>query len=388
MKNIALIYFLVLSVVSVLYAQEEQENTIRIESIDSHAFPQMKAYVSVEDQEGSPNLTLVKGNFSAKIDTENHLSSLAVETFNKIDDSIHYVFFLSASGLMDGQPLTAQKNALLDFSTLLGETDSLSAYIVGEQPEELFSYVLPPDLPSDAVLELEVREDQAKIFDTLVGCVRKIEKEQDAGILKKNERTVFILLSDGRDNESRFTLEQTAQVLSESGIPLYSLGLKVLSEASLSVLHELARKSGGSYLYTPDLDTVSDHLNQFAELINMSYVVSFRAKGVKADDSFHQLMIQVDDKELSIQGFRNFKAVKNPFPLWLKLVLLGTAVVLLALGILLMIFRRMSLRKKLGISKRKCPDCKRRMKDDWEFCPFCRYLPGKPGKKKKTEESA
>ena len=129
-------------------------------------------------------------------------------------------------------------------------------------------------------------------------------------------------------------------------------------------------------------------MESIAQSINLSYVLTFRSRGVKADDAFHQLMIQVDDKELSIQGFRNFKAVKNPFPFWMKLVLAGIAFLLLVLILFLMIFSRIRLRKKLGITKNKCPECKRRMRDDWEFCPFCRYLPPKKNKRKKRKEES
>ena len=70
----------------------------------------------------------------------------------------------------------------------------------------------------------------------------------------------------------------------------------------------------------------------------------------------------------------------------MKIVILIGAVVLILVLILLMILGRIRLRKSLGITKRRCPECKRRMKDDWEFCPFCRYLPPKK-KRKKSEEN-
>ena len=383
--------FLFLAVLLPLAAQEKEEETTlsaRIEHVDSSEFPRLTAFVSVEDEGGEPNLSLVKGNFTAKIDTQDPVESLEVHQFKQMEELVHYVFFLSASGLMDGPPLAAQKTALLEFGLNLRAGDTLSAYVVGETPREIFSYAPMDAIPEESVQETGVSEDQAKIFDTLVSGVRKIEQDRAGELIGRKDRVVFILISDGRDSESRFSLEQTGKIMGDAGIPLYAVGLKVLSELSLSVLDELSLLSGGYYYYTPRSDLISGQLEKMAQQILMSYVISFKAKGVKADDEYHQLMIQVDEKELSLQAFRNFLAYRAPFPRWLKITLIILAVLLVVGIVLLVIFSRMKLRKKLGISKRRCPDCRRRMRDDWEFCPFCRYLDPKKNRKRKKEETA
>ncbi|MDC7224752.1 MAG: hypothetical protein PQJ60_13485 [Spirochaetales bacterium] len=376
----SLLFFL--SMPFLLNAQEEPAQAVRIEQIYYDDFPRVRAYVSVEDETGEPNLSLVKGNFTVKVDTQDPVESLNVDQFKQMEEPVHYVFFLTASGLMDGRPLAAQKKALLDFGLELREDDTLSAYMVAETAQEVFSYVSSDEIPEDVVQEITVLEDQAKIYDTLVSAVRKVEKDKTEEVIGKRDRVVFIIMSDGRDNESRFDLEQTGKIMGDSGIPLYSIGLKVLSEASLSLLDELAVLSGGFYYYTPSTDMLSENLEAMAHQILMSYVISFKVKGVQADDEYHQLMVQVDDKELSIQSFRNFLAYKAPFPRWLKIVLLILFILAIIALVLLVIFSRIRLRKRLGITKRRCPDCGRRMRDDWEFCPFCRYMDPEKNKRK------
>jgi hypothetical protein len=372
-----------------LHSQESDPQLVRIEHIESRDYPRMRAYVSVENEQGIPNLSLVKGNFTVKVDTQDPIDSVDVIQFKQREEPIHYVFFLSASGLMDGPPLAAQKKALLDFSLNLRENDTLSAFIVAETPKELFSYARVGEIPEEEVQGIGILEDQAKIFDTLVSTARKVEKERTEKVIGQKDRVVFIMISDGRDSESRFSLDQTGEILSDSGIPLYAVGLKVLSELSLSSLDELAQQTGGYYYYTPRTDLIRGRLEATVSQVLMSYVVTFKVKNVKADDEYHQLMIRINDKEISAQSFRNFKAKKAPVPMWLKITLLVLAVLLLILIILLLIFGRIRLRKELGITKRRCPDCHRRMRDDWEFCPFCRYLDPKNNKKlRRKKESA
>ena len=47
------------------------------------------------------------------------------------------------------------------------------------------------------------------------------------------------------------------------------------------------------------------------------------------------------------------------------------------------IFQKIRKRRSIGITRRKCPDCKNIMKDSWETCPFCKYLPEIKLRKKK-----
>jgi hypothetical protein len=385
-KLLSILFFAFL--ISFVFSEETSTNTVRIDYINALDYPTMRVYASVENNSGEPNLSLVKGNFTAKIDAQDPVKSLNVEPFKYQEEPIHYVFFMSSSGLMDGIPLTAQKEAILNFTSNMSEVDTMSIFIVGETIEELFTYKMSSDIPEDLIQGVTVSETQPKIYDTVVNVARKVEKDRKDNVIPAKDRVIFLLISDGRDSESRFSLEQTQQILNDSGIPLYAIGLKVLSESSLSMLNQIANNTGGYYYYTPRPSGISTNLNLFATQIKMTYVISFKVKGVSADDSFHQLMIQVDDKEHSSQAYRNFMAKKTLVPFWMKIVILILCLLFIAALIMLFILSRIRLRKSLGITKRRCPECNRRMKDDWEFCPFCRYLPvnSKNKKKKKKDQ--
>jgi len=393
-KKYLLSLFIVLFFQVILFAEDKivdaAEETIkfqiRIDSVLSQDFPGIKAYVSVENLEGEPDSSLVKGNFSAKIDTEDPLTTIEVDPFKYLEEPVHFVFLLSASGLMEGKPMAAQKEGVLSFSEQIREIDTMSAFVLSDKIQELFSYAPASEIPAETIQEITISENPVKIFDTLVNVGRKIEKDRNDLLIPKDERVVFVLISDGRDQDSRFTMQQTVDILSEAGLPVFCIGLKVLSAGSLFVLNDLSNKTGGFYIFTKTPDLIDPHLQQFFSQIMTAYVLNFRVKGIKADDSYHQLMIQVDSKDSSAQAFRNFKAVKNPFPRWLKITIIAAVILLIILLIVLSLISRIKLRKSLGIGKRRCPDCKRRMKDDWEFCPFCRYLPPKKKHRKKDEE--
>ncbi len=382
----ALLFLAAALIIPAQDALQESDLSVRISRIQSGGYPNLKVYVSVENKAGEPNLSMVKGNFTVKVDTEDPVDSVRVDPFKYLEEPVHYVFLLSASGLMDGPPLAAQKEGVLAFAEHMRDSDTVSAYLAGDKLNELFSYARSTEIPEDVVRGIEVSESPVKIYDSVVNVARKVEKDKELLTIPPGDRVVFILISDGRDQESRYSLDQTLEVLNRDGIPVYSVGLRTLSSASLTLLNDLSNQSGGFYRFASSPTELDSNLDLLSEQILTAYVLQFKVRGVSADDSFHQLMVQVDNKNQSAQSFRNFLAYKTPFPLWMKIAILIGAVVVILILILLMILGRMRLRKSLGISKRRCPECKRRMKDDWEFCPFCRYLPPKK-KRKKSEES-
>ena len=84
--------------------------------------------------------------------------------------------------------------------------------------------------------------------------------------------------------------------------------------------------------------------------------------------------------------FKNFFAPKVPMPLWLKILIGSLSLAALVLLIIMILILRKKARQRIGITNRKCPVCKRKMKDDWDECVFCKYLPKKKKKNKKKEE--
>jgi len=160
----------------------------------------------------------------------------------------------------------------------------------------------------------------------------------------------------------------------------------VLNIQSLSNLNEMADLTGGTYLYTSRVSDIPDNLKKLVVKITHPYVIKLRAKSLKADDLPHVLEVSVNERDSAGKGQKTFVAVKVPVPRWLKLVIALVILVIIILIIVLYILRRIEKRKRMGITTRRCPECNNRMKDTWDSCPFCRYLPEMKRKKKKKKD--
>lgn len=362
-----------------LIAQDAAPAVLRIDQIVSTRYPNLTAYVSVEDADGAPVTTLVRGNFQVRVDAEEPIQQLRLESFLFTEQPVYYSVILSASGRM-GPSLYYQKEAVLALVDQMHERDRISLYTVGAEAIPVFQRVAPHEVDPEVVRGLEVTEDVPNIIDSLTGLVMRTQHEDMADV----ERKVIIALSDGRDNNSRFDRDALLRRATDYSIPVYGIGVGVFGD-NLEFVNAISDATGGSYQFvsSQNYEQLPNRMRRAVRQIQQGYVLRFRVAGIPADDDYHQLMVRVTHREDEITAYRNFIATRVPFPMWLRITLIILAVVLLiALFVVLWLYRRAQ-RRRMGISKRKCPDCRRRMKDDWEFCPFCRYLP--PGKKRRRK---
>lgn len=362
-----------------IYGENKKSLAIRVDQIISEDYPEMTAYAVVKNEKNEIVSGLAPGLFSFRIDTEEAKVVSKITPFSMLEESVDYTILVSNNGIMEGEPFDFQKNAILKFVELMNDNDTLSVYTIGEDAGTVIENTTRKTFDSAVINKIELSDAQPRLYDSIINLLRKVEQ-------KKAKRKIIIILSDGRDQNSRFTKDQMMETLSNSSCPIYTVGMKVLSNQHLSNLDEISQITGGTYYYTPRFKDLPESLKRVIECIKQSYVIKLKVKSVKADNQIHLLEVKVEETESVGKGLKTFVAVKHPVPKWVKILLLIVAILLVIAGILLAILRRISKRKKMGITKRKCPDCGNIMKDSWEDCPFCKYMPDLKKKRKSRKE--
>jgi hypothetical protein len=367
-----------------IYAQEEAEEIrIRIDQIEAEDFPNITAYAVVQDEESEVMAGLAPGLFQFRIDSMEADIRAEIMPFAMNERPIDYSIIFSNNGIMDGEPLDFQKNAILQFIDTMKDDDKLSLYTIGEEAVAIFETLAKDEIDLALINDVEVTSAQPRLYDSVTNAARIVQRRND-------ERKIIIIISDGRDQNSRFTKDQMNTVLTEAGVPVYAIGIRVLNTQSLSNLNEMADLTGGSYIYSSNVSAIPENLKRLNARITQPYVIQMRVRNMKADDLPHVLEIMIQERDFRGKGERTFTAVRVPIPHWVRWVALIVVVVILAAVIVLKILFRVRKRKQMGISKQRCPDCKRRMKDSWDTCPFCKYMPEekkkKKGKKGKKDE--
>lgn len=373
---------IILSLFSVFLFSQEKEKanlSVKIDQVCSEDYPNMTAFVSVKNEKGEIITGLAPGLFMTRIDSEELNGKQNVYPFSMKTEPVDYSILISNNGIMEGEPLDFQKTAVIQFIEFMQKGETLSLYTIGDEAVPVFENLAKEDIDTSLINGIEISETQPRIYDSLLNIVRKLEA-------KSTRRKVIIVISDGRDQNSRFTKDQLDATLNEKSIPVYSVGIKVISSAGLSALNEISELTSGTYFYSRTLSAVPEHVKSIRDIINKCYVINYKVKNVKPDNNYHLLEVAVSERDSEGRGQRTFLAVKLPVPRWLRITIIVIVILVIIALIVLFIITKIKKRRAMGITKRRCPVCGNRMKDSWDYCPFCRYIPDIKKKKPKKEK--
>ena len=364
-----------------LHALETDKKSlnVKIDQICSEQYPNMTAYVTVRDNNGEIVTGLAPGLFLTRIDSEELSGKQNVYPFSIKPEPIDYSILISNNGIMEGEPLDFQKTAVIQFIDYMQKDETLSLYTIGNDAVPVFENLQKEGIDTALINAIDVSDVQPRIYDSLLNVVRKLET-------KSTRRKIIIIISDGRDQNSRFSKDQLDSVLNEKNVPVYSVGLKVIGSAGLSALNQISELTSGTYIYSSNLRSIPNNVKIIRDIVNKCYVINYKVKNIKPDDNYHLIEVSVAERDAEGKGQRTFLAVRLPVPRWLKITMCIIAIFSIIVLIFLLILIKIKKRRAMGITKRKCPECGKRMKDSWDYYPFCRYLPDAKKKKAKKKE--
>jgi len=208
-RRFVFLFIFIFSCVLAIEAEEKQNLNVKIEQIISKDYPEMTAYTVIKNNKGELVSGLAPGLFSFRIDTAEIKVKSKIVPFSMSDEGVDYTIMISNNGIMEGEPFDFQKNALLKFVELMSDRDTLSIYTIGEDAGEVVLDVTNKTFDSAVINKIELSEGQPRLYDSIMNLIRKVEQ-------KKGKRKVVIILSDGRDQNSRFSKDQLIETLSNS----------------------------------------------------------------------------------------------------------------------------------------------------------------------------
>jgi Ca-activated chloride channel homolog len=140
----------------------------------------------------------------------------------------------------------------------------------------------------EALEKYETRGGTA-LYDTVVAS---------ADYLKKNarfEKKVLLVVTDGEDNASRGTLEQTmAHLTRENGPMIYSLGLLGSERQRLArrELEMIADRTGGVFFFPRTLDEVDNISRTVAHDIRNQYTIAYKPTNPQSTGGYRSVRVE------------------------------------------------------------------------------------------------
>jgi len=127
---------------------------------------------------------------------------------------------------------------------------------------------------------------ETALYDAIVTALARAQ----AGV---RDKKVLVVISDGADNASRHKLAQVLDMAAASNVIIYTVGLFAPEDqdANPSVLHRLARATGGEAFLPGELSDVVTICERIARDIRSQYTIGYSSSNVKQDGVYRTVRV-------------------------------------------------------------------------------------------------
>jgi VWFA-related protein len=118
----------------------------------------------------------------------------------------------------------------------------------------------------------------------------------------------ILLLSDGRDEVSRFSFDETLEYARRAGVTVYSVGLGVPEGGGRRALQQLAEVTGGQSYFARHVDELAGIYDIIQSDLRSQYLLVYQSTNTSTTDQFRGVEVKV-----AVPGAR-VRAMSGYFP--------------------------------------------------------------------------
>jgi Ca-activated chloride channel family protein len=232
--------------------------------------------VTVTDLRGSPVLGLGSGNFRVfEDDLERTITSLSVS-----DAPISAGIVFDSSRSMKRR-IDDSRAAVDQFLKTSGAADEFFLVRFSDRAELLAPFTSKPDEISQALKPVD-----AKGWTALVDAVCLATHQVRKG---SHQRQILMVLTDGNDNNSRYSEGELISMLREANVRVYAVSIVERSR----FLQKICDETGGRAICVRKMAELPAAMEELSQQIRSEYVVSYRPADFQNDGRYHRVRIEV-----------------------------------------------------------------------------------------------
>jgi Ca-activated chloride channel homolog len=215
-----------------------------------------------------------------------------ISFFSDDDAPVSIGILFDLTGSMSGEKVRRAKNALSHFFDTSLERDEY--FLVTLQSGRAF-LTLDRTRDSKAILDkltfIQTKGNTA-FYDGVYLAAEKVQR----GIYPKR---AVLVISDGQDNNSRYTFSDLRKALKESDVAIYSIGIEESGNGSLAmegsgILEEISGVSGGKAFFPRTDAEMDDVFEQIALELRHQYSIGYKPIDFKPDGRWHRIKVKVN----------------------------------------------------------------------------------------------
>jgi Ca-activated chloride channel family protein len=215
-------------------------------------------------------------------------------TFFSDDDApVSVGVLFDVSGSMSGDKIKRSRDALSKFIQTSHNSDEYFLIAFNSRAQLLLDKTRDGNAVLDKLTFVQTRNNTA-LYDA---CYLGVEKVQRG----THPKRALLLISDGQDNNSRYTFNELRRLLKESDVTLYGIGILSGSDAGSSmgmegqgILDELASVSGGKAFFPRSNAEMDDIFEQIALELRHQYSIGYKPANFANDGRWHKIKVRVN----------------------------------------------------------------------------------------------
>lgn len=267
--------------------------------------------VTVTDVYGRFVSGLSKGAFSIFDDKQQQ----EITYFSDDDSPVSVGILFDVSGSMSGDKVRRARDALSHFIQTSHDRDEYFLIGFNSRAQLLMDRTRDGNAVLDKLTWVQTKNNTA-LYDA---CYLGVERVQRG----THGKRALLLISDGQDNNSRYTFNELRRVLKESDVVVYAVGIlgggdvgSALGMEGQSILDELAGVSGGKAFYPRSPAEMDDIFEQIALELRHQYSIGYRPKGFNNDGKWHRVKVKVNSPRgmprMFVRTREGYFAIANP----------------------------------------------------------------------------
>jgi len=223
--------------------------------------------------------------------------------FAKDERPVRYGIAIDSSGsfrTLLGSSLNAAK-FLIDSNRATDET-LLIGFISSNKIDTIQDFTADKSLLTGALKNFKVEAGQSAVIDAIYVAVQAVAARN---ALDPAVRHALVLVSDGEDRASYYTLDQLLQLLRATDVQVFIVGIVSELDAASGLirlsprtkaehlLQTVAQESGGRVFFPRSVSEITEAAAQIAHDLRMQYVIDYQSTNVKAKDNFRKIEVKI-----------------------------------------------------------------------------------------------
>jgi Ca-activated chloride channel family protein len=235
--------------------------------------------------------------------------------FSDDDSPVSVGVLFDLSGSMSGDKVKRAREALSKFIQTSHNSDEYFLIAFNSRAQLLLDKTRDGNAVLDKLMFVQTKSNTA-LYDA---CYLGVEKVQRGAHSKR----ALLLISDGQDNNSRYTFNELRRLLKESDVVLYGVGIlgggdagSALGMEGQGILDELASVSGGKAFFPRSTAEMDDIFEQIALELRHQYSIGYKPSNFSNDGRWRRVKVKVNPPrglpKLFVRSKEGYYAIPGP----------------------------------------------------------------------------